>query len=102
FPRYLENRVGSTLHYLGSLVSFFYSLPATAVCKCCTIVYSPPSRVENFDTHFQNIQTLPLGTPPVTYFNALRFEQALLPCQSTPGAPRRRSRGYGSDHGSAR
>ena len=81
FLRYLEKWGGSTLNYRGSLVSFFYSLQATGVYKCCTIVYSPPTRVENFDTDFQNIQTLPPGTPRFTDVNALSFEQALLPYQ---------------------
>jgi hypothetical protein len=81
FLRYLENWSGQTFNYRGSLVSFYYAQQATGVFKCCNTVYSPPTRVETFDTDFQNIQTLPPGTPRFTDVNALSFEQALLPYQ---------------------
>ena len=81
FLRYLENWGGQSYNYRGSLVSFYYSLQATGIYKCCTVVYSPPTRAENFDLDFQNMQTLPPGTPRFTDVNALSFEQALLPSE---------------------
>jgi Tfp pilus assembly protein PilX len=81
FLRFLENWSGQSYNYRGSIVSFFYAVQATGIYKCCTIVYNPPTRAENFDTDFQSIQTLPPGTPRFTDVNALSFEQALLPYQ---------------------
>jgi hypothetical protein len=84
FLRYLEHwgiPTSQTFNYRGSLVSFYYARQATGVYKCCNIVYGAPTRVETFDTDFQNIQTLPPGTPRFTDVNALSFEQALLPYQ---------------------
>ena len=81
FLRYLEDWSGQNYNYRGSLVSFYYALQATGIFKCCTTVYDPPTRVEHFDTDFQNIQTLPPGAPRFTDVNALSFEQALLPYQ---------------------
>ncbi len=81
FLRYLENWGGQSFYYRGSIVSFYYSRQATGIYKCCTTVYSPPTRGENFDTDFQSLSTLPPGTPRFTDVNALSFEQALLPNQ---------------------
>lgn len=75
FLRYLENWGGQTLYYRGSIVDFYYSRQATGAYKCCTTVYSPPTRGYNFDADFDSIATLPPGTPRFTTVNALGFQQ---------------------------
>lgn len=77
FLRMLENWGGQTLYYNGSIVDFYYSRQATGVYKCCNTVYSPPTRAYSFDTDFQNIATLPPGTPRFTAVNALGFQQVV-------------------------
>lgn len=77
FLRYLENWGGQTLYYRGSIVDFYYSRQATGVYKCCTTVYSPPTRGYNFDSDFNSIATLPPGTPRFTTVNALGFQQVV-------------------------
>ena len=52
FLRYIEDWGGQTLNYRGSIVSFFISRQGVGTYKCCTNVYSPPSRGYNFDTEF--------------------------------------------------
>lgn len=81
FLRYLENWGGQTLYYRGSIVDFYYSRQATGVYKCCTTVYSPPTRGYNFDTDFNSIATLPPGTPRFTTVNALGFQQVVQATQ---------------------
>lgn len=81
FLRYLENWGGQTLYYRGSIVDFYYSRQATGVYKCCTTVYSPPTRGYNFDTDFNSIATLPPGTPRFTTVNALGFQQIVQAMQ---------------------
>ena len=41
-----------TLNFRGSIVSFYHSRQATGLYKCCTDVYSPPTRGYNFDVEF--------------------------------------------------
>ena len=43
FLRYMENW-GGTLYYEGSIVSMYYNHQAVGTFKCCTTVYSPPTR----------------------------------------------------------
>jgi Tfp pilus assembly protein PilX len=62
FLRYLESW-GGTLNYEGSLVSLYNSQYATGVFKCCTTVYSPPTRAYQFDQLFLQPQNLPPATP---------------------------------------
>jgi hypothetical protein len=81
FLRYIENWSGDVLNYRGSMCSFYISRQATGVYKCCSTVYSPPSRAYAFDTDFQNIGKLPPGTPRFTDVNALSFQQAILSTQ---------------------
>lgn len=77
FLRMLENWGGQTLHYKGSIADFYYSRQATGVYKCCTTVYSPPTRGYSFDMDFESIATLPPGTPRFTTVNALGFQQVV-------------------------
>jgi hypothetical protein len=81
FLRYIENWSSAVLNYRGSMCSFYISRQATGVYKCCSTVYSPPSRAYAFDTDFQNIGKLPPGTPRFTDVNALSFQQAILSTQ---------------------
>lgn len=85
FLRMLESWSGQTLYYMGSIADFYYSLQATGVYKDGLVnsVYSPPSRGYSFDMDFQDISTLPPGTPRFSDVNALGFQQVLLPPGST-------------------
>ena len=81
FLRYLE-AWGTTLHYEGSLVSFFYSHQAVGNFKSAGQVYSPPTRDYHFDTNFTlGPQYLPPNTPTLRSVNTTGFSQQLLPSQ---------------------
>lgn len=75
FLRYLETWGGQTSHYKGSLVSFYFSHYGNGTFKCCTTVYSPPTRDYSFDTNFLNPQLLPPGTPRFRDVVNLSFTQ---------------------------
>lgn len=81
FLRMLENWGGQTLFYRGSIVSFYYNRQATGVYKCCTTVYSPPSRGYNFDSDFLTPSLLPPRTPMFRDVNTVGFSQMILPNQ---------------------
>ena len=82
FLRYIENWGSVTLHYEGSLVSFFYSHQAVGNFKSATQVYSPPVRDYHFDTNFTlGPQYLPPNTPTLRSVNTTGFSQQLLPSQ---------------------
>jgi hypothetical protein len=81
FLRYIENWSGNTLNYLGSIVSLYISRQATGSFKCCTIVYSPPTRAYAFDTEFLVPSQLPPGTPRFRDINNLSFRQNILSTQ---------------------
>jgi Tfp pilus assembly protein PilX len=81
FLRYIENWGGQSLNYRGSLVSVFYNRQAIGTYKCCTTVYSPPSRGYNFDVEFLQPQLLPPRTPLFRDVNTTGFTQLLLPTQ---------------------
>ena len=80
FLRYIENWGGQTLNYKGSVVSLFYSTYNTGVYKCCTIVYSPPTRGYSFDADFANPPGLPPGTPLFRDIDNLSYRQNLTAC----------------------
>jgi hypothetical protein len=75
FLRYIENWGGRTLFYKGSLVSLYYSTYSTGAFKCCTTVYSPPTRAYSFDNDFANPTGLPPGTPMFKDVNNLSYRQ---------------------------
>lgn len=81
FLRYLEGWNGQTLNYRGSIVSLFTSRQAIGTYKCCTNVYSPPTRAYAFDTNFLTPSLLPPGTPMFRDVNTLTFRQILRPTQ---------------------
>jgi len=80
FLRYIENWGCCTLNYKGSVVSLFYSTYNTGVFKCCTTVYSPPTRGYSFDADFSNPQGLPPGTPLFRDIDNLSYRQNLTAC----------------------
>jgi hypothetical protein len=63
FLRYLENWGGETLFYRGSLVSLYAAEYDVGIYKCCSTVYSPPTRNYAFDVEFLDPSRLPPGTP---------------------------------------
>ncbi len=63
FLRFQEDWSGQWAHYKGSLVTLFYSAYGTGPFKCCSTVYSPPSRDYSFDQNFSNPALMPPGTP---------------------------------------
>jgi hypothetical protein len=75
FLRYLENWGGQTLNYKGSIVSLYYSTYGTGVYKCCTDVYSPPTRNYFFDLDFSTPAGLPPGTPMFRDVESLSYRQ---------------------------
>jgi hypothetical protein len=81
FLRFIEGWSGSTLNFRGSLVSFYNSRQATGTYKCCTNVYSAPTRGFNFDVDFLLPSLLPPGTPMFRDINTLTFRQILRPNQ---------------------
>ena len=78
FLRYIE-AWGAPLHYEGSLVSLYYAQYATGIFKCCTTVYSPPTRAYSFDTLFLNPADLPPGTPMFRDVDNTSFRQDFTP-----------------------
>ena len=79
FLRYLEAWGGRTLYYNGSLVSMYYAEYDTGIFKCCTTVYSPPTRSYAFDTLFLNPANLPPGTPMFQDVVNLSYHQNFTP-----------------------
>lgn len=81
FLRYIENWGGQTLNYRGSVISMYYNRQASGTFKCCTTVYSPPTRGYNFDTEFLTPSLLPPRTPLFRDVDTTGFTQLLLPNQ---------------------
>jgi hypothetical protein len=79
FLRYLENRGGTSANYVGSMISMYYSQYATGTFKCCSVVYSPPTRNYFFDTLFLNPANLPPGTPMFQDVVSLSYHQNFTP-----------------------
>jgi hypothetical protein len=81
FLRYIENW-GGTLEYQGSIIDLFYSRQAVGTFKCCTTVYSPPTRGYNFDTNFLNPTLLPPRTPLFRTVSTTSWTRMLAPSSS--------------------
>jgi hypothetical protein len=81
FLRYLENWGGQTLNYRGSIVSFYSNRQAVGTFKCCTTVYSPPTRGYNFDVDFLTPILLPPKTPMFRDVDITGFSQLIMPNQ---------------------
>ncbi len=82
FLRYLETW-NNTLYYNGSLVSMYYAEYDTGTFKCCTTVYSPPTRDYYFDTLFLNPSNLPPATPEFQDVVNESYHQSFTPGNST-------------------
>ena len=80
FLRFIEDWNG-TLNYRGSIISFYTSRQAVGTYKCCTNVYSPPTRGYRFDTEFLTMALLPPKSPAFRDVNTLTFRQLLRPTQ---------------------
>jgi len=63
--RFLEDWVGNTFTYSGSLLALWHSQQVTGAWRCCGTTslyyYSPPNRVWGYDTLFDTTQ--PPGAP---------------------------------------
>ncbi len=70
FKRTLEKWSGKRLNYAGSLINLYNARNNTAAFKCCSKVYSPPTRNWVFDTSFLDPNRLPPGTP---YFQTIQL-----------------------------
>jgi hypothetical protein len=81
FLRYLESWTNQTVNYTGSIISMYYNRQATGTYKCCTVVYTAPTRGYNFDTNFLTPSLLPPRTPLFRDVNTTGFTQLLLPTQ---------------------
>jgi hypothetical protein len=81
FLRLLEDWGGDTLNYRGSIVSLFFNRQAVGAYKCCTNVYSPPTRGYNFDVDFLTPSLLPPRTPMFRDINITGFSRLLMPNQ---------------------
>jgi hypothetical protein len=77
FLRMLES--GGTVHYRGSIATFFYSRQGVGVYKCCSTVYGAPTRNFAFDTDFLDPALLPPLTPMFRDTNSLGFAQEVRP-----------------------
>ena len=81
FLRYLEDWGGRDLNYRGSLISFFFSRQGVGTYKCCTNVYSPPTRNYTFDVDFLDPNLLPPRTPTFGDVNSTGYTQVINPTQ---------------------
>lgn len=79
FLRMLERWSGQTLNYRGSMVSLSYNRQGVGIYKCCTNVYSPPTRAFGFDVDFLDPNLVPPGTPTLRDINILGFTQVVRP-----------------------
>lgn len=63
FKRFLEDWSGVRLNYVGSLINLYNARNNNGAFKCCSKVYSPPTRNWVFDATFLDPTRLPPGTP---------------------------------------
>ena len=79
--RLLEDWTGTTINYRGSLGVLFTSRQGVGTFKCCTNVYSAPTRNFTHDTDFFDLSLLPPHTPFLTDVNITGFQHVILPTQ---------------------
>jgi hypothetical protein len=80
FLRYIE-AWGGKLNYQGSIIELFTSRQAMSTFKCCSTVYSPPTRGYSFNINFLNPTLLPPRTPLFRDVNTTGWTRLLLPGQ---------------------
>jgi hypothetical protein len=78
FLRFLEGG-GGTLNYRGSIATFYYNRQGIGTYKCCSTVYSPPTRAFAFDLDFLDPNRLPPLTPVFRDLNTIGFSQEARP-----------------------
>lgn len=78
FLRFIESGAAMA-NYRGSIATFYYNRQAVGTYKCCTTVYSPPTRNFVFDVDFYSPALLPPNTPVFRDMNAVGFSQDLRP-----------------------
>ncbi|HEY3383679.1 MAG TPA: hypothetical protein VGK32_18090 [Vicinamibacterales bacterium] len=83
YLRYLEDLGGTTMNYLGSMVSFYYGRQAVGIFKYGSNnpVYGVPTRSYAFDTEFLTFSLLPPKPPSFRDVNTLTFRQILRATQ---------------------
>lgn len=69
----------TTLNFRGAIATMFTSRQAVGSYKCCSDVYSPPTRGYNFDTDFLTPALLPPRTPMFRDVNITGFAQLIRP-----------------------
>jgi hypothetical protein len=81
FLRMLESNAGggSTVHYLGSIATFFFSRQGTGLYKSTGNIYGVPTRDFQFDIAFLDPAKLPPLTPVFRDLNTIGFFQELRP-----------------------
>lgn len=70
FKRFVEKWSGKRLNYSGSLINLYNSRNNNAAFKCCSKVYSPPTRNWIFEATFLDPERIPPGTP---YFQTIQL-----------------------------
>ncbi len=75
FKRFLEDWGGVRMNYVGSLINLYNSRNNNGAFKCCSRVYSPPTRNWVFDTSFLDPNRLPPGTPFFQTIQLTGFER---------------------------
>lgn len=78
FLHYLEDG-DQPVNYRGSIVTFFYNRQAVGTYKCCSTVYSAPTRNYAFDIDFLDPAKLPPLTPVFRDVNTIGFSQEIRP-----------------------
>ncbi len=79
FIRFLEDWTDRDLNYRGSLISLFHNRQAVGTYKCCTNVYSPPTRGYKFEVEFLEPSRLPPRTPMFRDVNITGFTRIKVP-----------------------
>jgi hypothetical protein len=82
FLRFLEGTgaAPNTIHYRGSLATFYYHRQAVGPFRCCGgMVYGVPARDYAFDADFLTPALLPPLTPVFRDLNTLGFSQEMRP-----------------------
>lgn len=74
FKRFLEDW-NESLNYSGSLINLYNSRNNNGAFKCCSKVYSPPTRNWVFDSTFLDPTRLPPGTPFIQNLTLTGFER---------------------------
>ena len=78
FLRMIERWSGRTLNYQGAMITFYDNRQAVGLYKCCSNVYSPPTRAFQFDVDFLDPNQLPPATPMFRDINVLGFTHKQL------------------------